>query len=256
MSQPTLSPWQRNLALGAQRFVYWLSKHWLALANLFIFLYVGLPFAAPVLMKAGVTGPARVIYSVYKPLCHQLSYRSWFLFGEEVVYPRAEYEAHFGLQGADWPELFSHGREFIGDETLGYKVAFCQRDIAIYAALLLGGLAYAFLRRRGLRAMPFWLFILGGVLPMALDGGTQFVSLVIPGFPPRESIWQLRTLTGALFGFSIAWLAYPYIQEGMAETRELLAARYGWNGNTQPPPPPPQTTRDKVIQLLEDQDVI
>jgi uncharacterized membrane protein len=255
MSEPTLSPWQRNLVLGAQRFIYWLSKHWLALANAFILLYVGLPFAAPTLMKAGWTGPARTIYSVYAPMCHQLSFRSWFLFGEEPVYTRAEYEEHFGLTDADWPHLFADARGFLGDEALGYKVALCQRDVAMYVALLLGGLAYAYLRRRGWRAMPLWLFILGGVLPMGLDGGSQFVSLVLPFFPARESVWQLRTLTGALFGFSIAWLAYPYIQEGMDETREVLAERYGWNGDG-PAEPPPQTTRDKVIELLEDQDVI
>ena len=78
MNQPTLSPWQRNFVLATQRFVYWLSKHWLALVNLFIFMYVGLTFAAPVFTKLGWTGPARAIYTVYKPLCHQLSFRSWF----------------------------------------------------------------------------------------------------------------------------------------------------------------------------------
>jgi uncharacterized membrane protein len=256
MSQSTLSPWQRKLILGAQRFIFWLSKHWLALVNLFISVYVGLTFAAPLFMKVGWTGPARVIYSVYKPLCHELAFRSWFLFGEAAVYPRAEYEQRFGLNDSDWPELFSHARDFVGNETMGYKVAFCQRDIAIYGALLLGGLAYAFLRRRGLRAMPFWLFVLGGVLPMALDGGSQFVSLILPWFPARESVWQLRLLTGALFGFSISWLAYPYIQDGMDETGEILAMRYGWDGHTPPSQAAPQTTRDKVKRLLEDEDVL
>jgi uncharacterized membrane protein len=235
MSQPPLSPWQRNLVLGAQRFIFWLSKHWLALANLFIFIYVSLPFVAPVFMNAGWTGPARAIYTIYKPLCHQLSFRSWFLFGEEPVYPRAEYEERFHLHDANWTELFGQAREFTGDETVGYKVAFCQRDIAIYAAMLLGGLAYAVMRQRGVRAMPFWLFILVGVLPMGLDGGSQFVSLVVPWFPARESVWQLRVLTGALFGLSIAWLAYPSIQEAMDEMREILAARYGWDGPARPP---------------------
>jgi uncharacterized membrane protein len=256
MNQPTLSPWQRTFVLTTQRFVYWLSRHWLALANLFIFLYVGLTFTAPVFMNIGWTGPARAIYTIYKPLCHQLSFRSWFLFGERHVYPRAEYEQYFGLTETDWPDLFAHARDFTGDETLGYKVAFCQRDIAIYAALLLGGISYAFLRKRGVHAMPFWLFILLGVLPMGLDGGSQFVSLVIPGFPARESVWQLRVITGALFGLSIAWLAYPYIQEGMDETKEILAQRYGWNGSTTSRPPTDKTTRDEVIELLEDQGVL
>jgi uncharacterized membrane protein len=228
----------------------------LALANLFIFLYVGIPFLAPVFMKAGWTGPARTIYSVYKPLCHQLAFRSWFLFGEEPVYPRAEYEEHFHLSDAGWPELFAHGRDFVGDETFGYKIAFCQRDIATYAALLLGGLAYAVLRRRGIRPMPFLLFVLVGVLPMGLDGGSQFITLVIPGFPPRESVWQLRLLTGALFGLSIAWLAYPYIQEGMEDTRQILAARYSWDGQVPTKQSAQLTTRDEVMRLLTEQDAI
>lgn len=256
MSQSTVSPRQRTFVLGIQRFIYWVSKHWLALANLFIVLYVGLPFAAPVFMKTGWTGPARAIYTIYKPLCHELAFRSWFLFGEQVVYPRAEYEERFGLDDASWSEVFSQAREFNGNETMGYKVAFCQRDIAIYLALLLGGIAYAVLRRRELRAMPFWLFILLGVLPIGLDGGSQFLTLLMPGIPPRESVWQLRVLTGALFGLSIAWLAYPYVQEGMNETKEALAARHGWDGYSAPAEPAIQTTRDKVIQLLEDQDVI
>jgi len=256
MSQPALSPWQRSFVLATQRFIYWLSKHWLALANLFIIIYLALPFAAPVFMKAGWTGPAKTIYSIYKPLCHQLAFRSWFLFGEETVYPRTAYADQFGFSDAAWPELFAQAREFTGDETVGYKVALCERDVAIYAALLLGGIAYAFLRRRGVRAMPFWLFILGGVVPMGLDGGSQFVSLVLPWFPARESVWQLRVLTGALFGFSIAWLAYPYIQEGMDETREILEKRYGWDGQAKPPQSEKQTTREEVIQLLEDQDLI
>ena len=154
------------------------------------------------------------------------------------------------MQDAAWGDVFVHARDNIGDETLGYKVAFCQRDIAIYGAMLLGGLVYAFLRRRGLRAMPVWLFILGGVVPMALDGGTQFISLMIPGFPVRESVWQLRVITGALFGFSIAWLAYPYIQDGMDETRVILAARYGWNGYAQSTEI--ATSRDEVVKMLKE----
>ena len=256
MSQPALSPWQRNLVLGIQRFIYWLSKHWLAMVNLFILVYVGLPFAAPVLMKAGWTAPARVVYTIYKPLCHQLAFRSWFLFGEEPVYPRAEYEARVGMNGARWPELFAQAREFVGGGTTGYKVGLCERDVATYAALFLAGLTYAVLRRRGLRPMPFWLFILVGVLPIGLDGGSQFVSLFISAVPARESVWQLRVLTGGLFGLSIAWLAYPYIQEGMDDSAAVLAGRYGWDGHAQAPEADQPTTRDKVVQLLEDKDLI
>jgi uncharacterized membrane protein len=255
MTQPTLSPWQRSFVLGAQRFSYWVARHWLAVINLFLAIYLLLPFAAPVFIKVGWEGPARVIYTVYKPLCHQLSFRSFFLFGEESVYPREEYAERFDLDHAHWPDLFAQAREFTGDETLGFKVALCQRDVAIFLALLLGGLAFAVLRRRGIRAMPFWLFILVGVVPMALDGGSQFISLM-PFLTTRESVWQLRLLTGALFGFSIVWLAYPYVQTSMDETSEVLAERYGWEETAETAKPTAETTREKVLQLLEDHDVL
>lgn len=255
MNQPTLAPWQQKLVMSLQRFVYWISKHWLALVNFFIFLYVGLPVAAPVFMHAGWTGPANAIYTVTGPMCHQLSFRSWFLFGEKAVYPRQEYVERFDLDNDNWNELYWHARDFRGDETLGYKTAFCQRDIATYGAMVLAGLAYAVLRKRGLGAMPLWLFILIGIIPIGLDGGSQFLSLIIPGFPYRESVWQLRTITGALFGLSILWLAYPHVQAGMEETRQILAARYGWDEYARTEPPA-QTTREQVMQLLKDEDVI
>jgi uncharacterized membrane protein len=254
MSESSLAPWQRKLVLGAQRFIYWLSRHWLALVNVIVVLFVGVAFVAPVFMELGWTQPAHAIYTIYKPLCHQLAFRSWFLFGEQAVYPRADYQVRFGMQDAGWTELFADARQFIGNDTLGYKVALCERDVAIYGAMLLGGLIYALLRRRGVRAMPFWLFLLVGVVPMGLDGGSQFISLFVPGFPPRESVWQLRLITGALFGLSLIWLAYPNIQEGMQESGELLAVRYGWGGYS--PPQAKPTTRDHVMQLLEEQGVI
>jgi uncharacterized membrane protein len=256
MSQQTLAPWQRGLVLGMQRFIYWLSKHWLALVNVFALVYVTLPFSAPVFMKAGWTGAARVVYTIYDPLCHQLAFRSWFLFGEQPVYPRDEYVERLGLGGMERAQQFAEAEDFVGNEALGYKVALCQRDVAIHAAIFVGGVVYALLRRRGLGAMPFWLFILIGIVPVGLDGGSQLVSLLVTAFPDRESVWQLRTLTGVLFGFSVVWLAYPYIQEGMDETRQILAARYGWDGYAQPLEPSAQTTHDQVVQLLKDQDVI
>jgi len=70
------------------RIGYWLSRHFMFLFNTFLAVYVGLPFLAPALMKAGFETPARMIYTVYSPLCHQLAFRSWFLFGEQAYYPR------------------------------------------------------------------------------------------------------------------------------------------------------------------------
>ncbi|HXF62899.1 MAG TPA: hypothetical protein VNK95_14845, partial [Caldilineaceae bacterium] len=42
--------------------VVWIARHWLALFNIAWGAYVILPFLAPLLMQAGYTTPARVIY--------------------------------------------------------------------------------------------------------------------------------------------------------------------------------------------------
>jgi hypothetical protein len=44
-------------------------------------------------------------------------------------------------------------------------------------------------------------------------------------WPARESTPILRTATGLLFGLANVWLAYPYVEESMGETRALSAAR-------------------------------
>ena len=46
----------------SDRFSLWLSKHYLAIFNIFLLLYVGIPFLAPVFKKVGWNGPAEVVY--------------------------------------------------------------------------------------------------------------------------------------------------------------------------------------------------
>ncbi len=59
------------------------------LSEFFTGLYVLLAFMAPALMKVGLEGPANVLYKMYRPFCHQLAFRSFFIFGEQPYYPRA-----------------------------------------------------------------------------------------------------------------------------------------------------------------------
>ncbi len=232
----------RQRAIRMQRTVLWVSKHWLRLVALFFGLYVGLPFAAPTLMHLGLTGPARLIYTIYSPMCHQYAFRSWFLFGEQAAYPRldsgvaesASYErfviqdAHFSALGDphQWtPELQILSRTFIGNEQMGYKVALCERDVAIYGALFLLALLFARVRNR-LRPVPILLYLFLGLGPIGLDGFSQILSE-----PPfslwamRESTPLFRTVTGALFGVMNGWLALPYLEESMRETRLELTAK-------------------------------
>jgi len=215
---------------GSDRFLLWFSKHWLAVFNLVVALYVGLPFLAPTFMHFGMVTPARVIYKAYSLTCHQLAFRSWFLYGEQPAYPRAA--AHVaGLKtygeatGLDENDLWQ-ARRFIGNPQVGYKVAFCERDVAIYAAMLLFGLLYALLRRR-LPPLPWQLWLLIGWAPIGIDGLSQILSQIPHSpLPYRESTPLLRTLTGFLFGFTTAWFGYPLVEASMRENLKALQARF------------------------------
>jgi uncharacterized membrane protein len=236
--KPPLEGKARDRAIGMTRVVGGFSRHWLAILNTIVFLYVALPFVAPVLLKAGAETPARWIYTMYSPVCHQLAFRSWFLFGEQPAYPRAlagtalvSYGQATGLDEND----LAAARAFVGDDRLGYKVALCERDVAIYGGILLGGLIFAFVRGR-LKPLPVWAWLLFGVLPMAIDGGTQFVSAFSSGAPGgflRESTPFLRTVTGLLFGLLNVWLAYPYLEESMGQTRATASVKLA--GTDRPP---------------------
>jgi uncharacterized membrane protein len=222
---------QRRVVIAADRFVFWLSKHWLAVFNTLAFLYVGLPFLAPALMALGAKGPALVIHAIYRPMCHQLPFRSWFLFGPQFAYTLPELAQRVGMDAMPDPSV----RAFVGNEALGYKVALCQRDTAIYGAILIFGLVYGPLRRRWkVPPLPWWAYLGFGIVPMMLDGGYQFLSyalaLLWPQSPvsPHETTPVLRVITGGLFGLSTIWLAYPYVQETMEELRETLHQRFGW----------------------------
>lgn len=228
----------RNLTTG-DRVSFWIAKRYLLILNLFMLIYVGLPFLAPTLMKLGAEGAGQVIYRVYKPLCHQFGFRSFFLFGEQPFYPLKEagmtgfktFEEATGITGVDDPYSYSRfeARNFVGDETLGYKVALCERDIAIYLAILLFGIIFGLTGRR-FKSLHWlaWLFL--GIAPIGLDGFSQLLSQFnwdwfSAVIPYRESTPFLRVLTGGFFGLFTAWFAYPNIEESMNETRQYYVKK-------------------------------
>ena len=223
-----MSAGQRRIVILADRIVFWLTKHWLAIFNTLAFLYVGLPILAPILMHLGIEGPAKIIYTVYRPLCNQLPHRSWFLFGPQIAYMAPEFMERLGIDVVH--DLSAQA--FLGNEELGYKIALCERCTAIYGAIFLFGLLYVVGRRR-VRSLPWWGY-LAGLVPMALDGTYQLFSYIVtylfPTFPlgAYESSPLKRTITGGLFGLVTVWLAYPLIQETMDEFRETLHQRFGW----------------------------
>ena len=195
---------QTAIARRVDGAVLWIARHWLALFNALVAVYLLLPFLAPALARAGLTTPASLIYTVYSATCHQLPERSYFLFGEQPFYSLSSLESS-GL--SEEQGLFER-RAFRGNEITGYKIAVCQRDVAIYGSVVGAGLLFGILRGRVRTiGLKFYLVLL---IPIALDGLTQLFGL-------RESNWWLRTVTGALFGGASVWLAYPYIEAAMRD---------------------------------------
>ena len=224
----------------SDRIYFWIAQHYLAVINWIVFIYVGLPFLAPTLMKIGAEVPAKIIYTIYSPLCHQFAFRSFFLFGEQPYYPLKEagmvgvktLEQVTGFQNLADPFNISrlYARQFIGNATLGYKVAVCERCVAIYAAILLFGLIYGSLKRQ-IPSLHWMLWFLIGIVPIGIDGFWQLLSQfnwswLVTYMPYYESTPFMRVLTGGLFGFMTAWFAFPSIEESMKDTREVLIKKF------------------------------
>jgi uncharacterized membrane protein len=180
----------RDVALGAFR-------HWLLTLNVAFGVFLAGAFAAPILAALGFSTASDALYAAYHFACHQWAFRSFFVFGQQ---PLSLYDPQ------QLTDLGVDPFTFIGNPSVGWKMAFCERDVAIYVGLLSGGLLYA--RRRALQPLGFVGY--GAlILPMALDGVTQL-------FGWRESTWELRVGTGLLFGLASAWLVLPRLQVAFA----------------------------------------
>lgn len=211
------------------RFGLWISHNYVWAILLLLIVFLGLPFLAPVLAKNGNDGMASAIYTIYKPLCHQLAFRSYFLFGEQAYYPREL--AHLSglltyeqISGSSLIDV-QQARDFIGNALVGYKVGLCERDVAIYGSVILFGFLFQ-LTGRKMKQIHWAFWILIALVPIGLDGFSQLPGMMVnpPAWMPiRESTPLLRTITGALFGFFSAWFVFPLFEESVSTTRvELL----------------------------------
>lgn len=195
-SPPPPPPTVDAFTRAVNRTLEWLLAHWLLTANALLGLWNLLPWLAPVFMQRGWSALARPIYGLYVLFCHQLPQRSWFLFGEQFSYTRAE--ILLAMNGSTEAVIPLTMRAFIGTADMGWKVAWSDRMISFYGGWLLVGLAYALFRERWPRIG--WQLALLLLLPLALDGVTHMVSDLgglREGF--RESNAWLAALTGNAF---------------------------------------------------------
>ncbi len=92
---------------------------------------------------------------------------------------------------------------------LGHQLGLCARNFSIYTSMFVGSLIFVLSKKR-LPGIPWWVWVLM-ILPMAVDGTTQMFGL-------RESSWELRLLTGTLFGIGSVWFVLPLMQKTILET--------------------------------------
>ena len=210
----------------------WLRRHWFLIAMLAILIFVILPWLAPVFMELGWTKAASVIYLVYMTQCHQMPQRSFFMFGDKPMYSLAEVQSAWG--SITNPIAL---RQFTGNSAMGWKVAWSDRMVFMYSSIILWGVLFFYPLRRRLKRLPWWGFVLL-LMPMAIDGGTHFISDISGGigggfrysnlwlasltgntFPATFYVGDalgsfnswMRLVTGLLFALGIVWFVFPYL---------------------------------------------
>ena len=214
----------------------WLSRHWL---EMFLFIYglwVFTPFLAPFFMVIGWTGAGKAIYFIYSFFCHQLPERSFFLFGEKTMHTLSEIQSAW--QATINPMIL---RQFIGNASMGWKIAWSDRMISFYTSIWLFAVAWWPLRQK-IKPLPWWGFVLL-LLPIALDGITHtfsdfagigqgfrdtnqwLIMLTNNSFPANfyagDALGSfnslMRFITGPLAGLGLVWFAFPYMEESFGK---------------------------------------
>ena len=202
MSEHPVDVWTHRVARYLERAIDWGVRHWLLFVNLAFLFYVVFAVLAPVFMHLGWERLGKGLYLAYRPFCHQLPERSFFLFGQKWAYTLNELYSH----GLSPTSSMWQRRLYVGSPEVGYKMAFCQRDLAIYGTFALGGMIYGATRRYW-RPLP-WRWYLLSLAPLALDGLTQL-------FGMRVSSPLLRVITGSLSAWTTIWALYPRVDESL-----------------------------------------
>ncbi len=211
------------------------AKHWLLVINAFMALFIGLPYLAPILAHYGFNSAALVIYRAYRVTCHQQPERSFHIFGYQA--------ALCHRCTAIWLSFFLGGLIFIllrhrlrglpfhwwilamipvgldgGTQLIGpvYELLnpWFLTGFAIIVWLVLTVVMY----KQGVRNWQYYLFVL--CFPL----GMGYVHLT----GVRLSNWHLRSITGAILGFSYVWLIFPMMEEAFKDWYQGLSERFGY----------------------------
>jgi uncharacterized membrane protein len=161
------------------------------------------------------------------------------------MYPLGEIQAVW--QNTSNPMIL---RQFIGNEAMGWKVAWSDRMISFYTSVWFFALLWYPLRRR-VKPISWWGFALL-LFPIVVDGVTHAVSDfagIGQGFRDTNEWLRLLTkdalpvtfyagdalgsfnslmrfITGLLAGLGIVWLVFPYVFQTQAYNQQLDKLSY------------------------------
>ena len=199
----------------------WIYRNYMLLAILLILVYIAGAFLVPVFQYYGFNIPANIGYRFYSTVCHQFAFRSWFLFGDQSFYPLnkagVQTDGTYEEISGNSPQDIESARQFKGNADMGYKIALCQRDVAIFTGLLFSAVGFVIWKRKW-QTIPVVLWIVLGVMPIFLDGISQLGGSNLPFFnmiSARESNPAMRTLTGLLFGVTTGLYLFPKLENVM-----------------------------------------
>lgn len=228
----------RSIVITLQKIILFVTRYWLLLAMLLAWIILALGFLAPVFMAAGLPGAGQWVYEFLAPHNHQLPQRSYFLFGQSG-----------GIQTYSLEQLLEFGADpynlqaFTGNAEIGYKTALNHRMIAIFAAIVVGGLGWGLAGGRP-KVSFVWLVVLA--LPLLADGISHMISdnggsgfrdsnawavsltggIFSPSFYQGTTIgtlnWWLRNVTGVLFGLGLIWFLCTFLSVRFAAVRAKL----------------------------------
>jgi len=102
------------------------------------------------------------------------------------------------------PPIYSKEMVLETERGPAYKFPVCARDLPLYLAALIGGIVVYFTKWRDSTKTPNPIYFVVALIPIAFDGGTQFLGL-------RESSNELRALTGIIAGFAFSFYIIPML---------------------------------------------
>jgi len=133
-------------------------------------------------------------------------------------------------------------RQFVGNETMGWKIAWSDRMISFYTSIWFFALLWYPFRRKA-KSLSWWMFVLL-LIPIGIDGTSHMISDfagIGQGFRDTNA-WLMmltnsagpatfytgdalgsfnsimRFITGILAGLAIVWFAFPYLEENFAQS--------------------------------------